>query len=93
VVRLFSEGRGTDIATRLFVSPRTVQSHLTQVYAKLGLTSRVELVKEGARHPLNAANIRQFIGTLPRPARMAYMSRRTAWLIAIVAGLGRSSCL
>ena len=51
VVRLVSEGLGNkDIATRLFVSPRTVQSHLTHVYTKLGLTSRVQLVQEGARH-------------------------------------------
>jgi len=50
VVRLVSEGlTNKDIATRLFVSPRTVQSHPTHVYTKLGLTSRVELV-QAARH-------------------------------------------
>jgi DNA-binding CsgD family transcriptional regulator len=50
VVRLVCAGLGNkDIATRLFVSPRTVQAHLTHVYTKLGLTSRVQLVQEAAR--------------------------------------------
>jgi DNA-binding CsgD family transcriptional regulator len=51
VVRLVTEGLANkDIATRLFVSPRTVQSHLTHVYNKLGVSSRVQLVQEAARH-------------------------------------------
>jgi DNA-binding CsgD family transcriptional regulator len=51
VVRLVSEGlANNDIATRLFVSPRTVQTHLTHVYTKLGLSSRVQLVQEAAHH-------------------------------------------
>jgi predicted ATPase/class 3 adenylate cyclase/DNA-binding CsgD family transcriptional regulator len=51
VVRLVSDGLPTkDIAARLFISPRTVQSHLTHVYTKLAVSSRVQLVQEAARH-------------------------------------------
>jgi DNA-binding CsgD family transcriptional regulator len=50
VVLLAREGLGNkDIGVRLFISPRTVQTHLTHVYSKLGLTSRMQLVRDAAR--------------------------------------------
>jgi predicted ATPase/DNA-binding CsgD family transcriptional regulator len=50
VVRLVSEGLGNkEIGARLFISHRTVQTHLTHVYTKLGITSRMQLAQESAR--------------------------------------------
>jgi predicted ATPase/class 3 adenylate cyclase/DNA-binding CsgD family transcriptional regulator len=52
VVRLVADGlANNEIANRLFVSRRTVQTHLTHVYAKLGFNSRVQLAQEAtSRH-------------------------------------------
>jgi predicted ATPase/DNA-binding CsgD family transcriptional regulator len=58
VVKLVSEGLGNrEVAARLFVSPRTVQAHLTHVYTKLSLTSRVQLAQEAARRGSTADRI------------------------------------
>jgi DNA-binding CsgD family transcriptional regulator len=44
VARFVAEGRPTrEVAAHLFLSPRTVEFHLRNVFAKLGISSRAEL--------------------------------------------------
>jgi pimeloyl-ACP methyl ester carboxylesterase/DNA-binding CsgD family transcriptional regulator len=50
VVRLVAEGlTNPEIGSRLFVSPRTVQTHLSHVFTKLGLSKRSEVAAEVTR--------------------------------------------
>jgi predicted ATPase/class 3 adenylate cyclase/DNA-binding CsgD family transcriptional regulator len=52
VVDLIQQGKtNSEIAKGLFVSPRTVQTHLTRIYAKLGVSGRTELAAQAARRP------------------------------------------
>jgi len=49
VVELATQGRSTsEIGRRLFINARTVETHLANSYAKLGLRSRQELMRTGA---------------------------------------------
>jgi DNA-binding CsgD family transcriptional regulator len=46
VASLVAEGRtNREVAAALFLTERTVASHLTHVYAKLGIRSRTELAR------------------------------------------------
>jgi DNA-binding NarL/FixJ family response regulator len=50
VLQLLAQGMSNrEIADALFVSDRTVQSHLTRIFAKLGVSSRLEAVLTAVR--------------------------------------------
>jgi DNA-binding CsgD family transcriptional regulator len=58
VVALVAGGlTNAEVARRLFVSRHTVESHLSHVFSKLGLASRVELAVQSARRDLTASGL------------------------------------
>jgi DNA-binding NarL/FixJ family response regulator len=53
VIQAFSDGLSyKEIATRLFISPRTVESHKNRILDKLELFSIIDLVKYGIKNDL-----------------------------------------
>ena len=51
VLRLVALGHtNSEIATRMYISPRTVETHRANLQAKLGLTGRPELVRYALEH-------------------------------------------
>lgn len=63
VLALIVEGlRNAEIAKRLYLSPKTVDHHVSAVLAKLGVHSRTEAAREAARHGIVPQN-----GEIPPP--------------------------
>ncbi|MDQ4051350.1 MAG: AAA family ATPase [Actinomycetota bacterium] len=55
VLAFLAEGRSTrDIAARLYVSPKTVERHISNLAVKVGVGGRSELVAYAARHRVGA---------------------------------------
>ena len=51
MLRLLGEGlTNKQIGERLFISPKTVEHHLSRVYSKLDVTTRAEAAAYAARH-------------------------------------------
>jgi DNA-binding CsgD family transcriptional regulator len=54
IARLAAEGAtNREIATQLFLSPRTVDHHMRNIFTRLGIRSRVELARIVAAQPLD----------------------------------------
>ncbi|MEX0629142.1 MAG: HD domain-containing phosphohydrolase [Chloroflexota bacterium] len=55
VLRLVAQGLSNrDIASRLFISPRTAESHVQHIYTKIGLSTRAGAAMFAMRHDLIA---------------------------------------
>ena len=51
VLRLVADGRTTgEIATQLFISARTAEHHIQNIYTKIGVSSRVAATRWAVQH-------------------------------------------
>lgn len=70
VVRLVTEGlTNAEVGRRLFISRRTVETHLSHVFGKLGVSSRVQLAAQASRGDgeLTSATRQASVQTPPDP--------------------------
>jgi DNA-binding CsgD family transcriptional regulator len=88
VARLVAEGLSNpQIGDRLYVSRRTVQTHLAHVFTKLDISSRTQLAAEVAgnatpsRQPGRTVRKRTVPSCGREPARGSLASSRTAWKV------------
>lgn len=53
VLQLLADGVAPrEVASRLFISPKTVRNHLSHIYEKLGVSDRSQAIVAGLRHGL-----------------------------------------
>ena len=51
VLRLLADGRTSgEIATQLFISPRTAEHHVQNIYTKIGVSSRTAATRWAIQH-------------------------------------------
>jgi DNA-binding NarL/FixJ family response regulator len=51
VIKLVADGRTAgEIATQLFISPRTAERHVQNIYTKLGVSNRVAATRWAVQH-------------------------------------------
>ncbi len=67
VVRLAAQGHSNrEVGKRLFIGERTVETHLAHAYSKLGIRSKVELVRRLSEMEERTAEIQTIAHNRPK---------------------------